>query len=149
MTHRARHVALLGPAAIAIHDDGNVFGQVVWCLRGHFFGSQMGASKRDNQQRCHGHFEFVRLTQQIDQHHGAHFTIVGLVGGFEPFEGALHNQHLVTWGKQALHLRGRGVSQKMNQLSRNFGRVRPKTDQFANTQRGANGRPVFCDVSLS
>ena len=30
-------------------------------------------------------------------------------------------------------LRGRGVAQKMNQLSRNFGRVRSKTDQFADT----------------
>jgi hypothetical protein len=35
MAHSAGHVALLGPSAIAIHDDGNVLGQCGWGLYGH------------------------------------------------------------------------------------------------------------------
>jgi hypothetical protein len=33
MAHGTWHVALLGPTAIAIHDDGNVLGQGVWGLQ--------------------------------------------------------------------------------------------------------------------
>jgi hypothetical protein len=35
MAHGAWHVALLSPAAIAVHDDGNVLGQGVRGLYGH------------------------------------------------------------------------------------------------------------------
>jgi hypothetical protein len=35
MPHSARHVALLGPAAIAVHDDGNVLRQGGRGLCGH------------------------------------------------------------------------------------------------------------------
>jgi hypothetical protein len=35
MAHGAGHVALLGPTAIAIHDDGNVLGQCGWAGYGH------------------------------------------------------------------------------------------------------------------
>jgi hypothetical protein len=57
MAHGARHVALLGPAAIAIHDDGNVLGQGGLILYGH----ELNASKA-----VRSHYRFSLKSEAID-----------------------------------------------------------------------------------
>ena len=97
-------------------------------------------------QRFDGEFELLGLTQQVNQHKGAGFAVVGLVHTFKTGQRAVGDAHVVAHLEQTGHGGGRGLAQEVDEFWGHLGGHVAKADQFAHAQGGANGRPVVVDV---
>lgn len=133
MTHSARHVALLRPTAIAIHDDGDMLRQggvglfvhelnvkrgsgtlpPIAIKQSHLFSYKNGAQRHistlNNAKRLDSHGYFLRLPQQLNQHKRTRLAIMRQVLTLQPLQWPSGYLHGVTGRKHPLQGLGRSL----------------------------------------